>query len=871
MEPAPEPRLAEYEQDPRYTELFTLARKLEGLNRHSSIHAAGVVIGKSALDNYVPLYRDPKTGGVATQYTMGFLEQCGLVKMDFLGLKTLDVLRHTEELIRGRGKGFEDFSIDRVSETDEATFKMLGEGKSFEVFQFESEGMQNILKQAQPGKIEDLMALNAMYRPGPIKFIPQFIESKSGRQPIEYPHPNLEGILKETYGIIAYQEQVMQVARIVAGYSMGKADLLRRAMGKKKKEIIDAEKAPFLEGALKQGYSREKAGEIYDLLVPFAGYGFNKPHAAAYSILAYQTAYLKANFPAEFMAANLSNEIYSTDKDKLSACIDETRKMGLALDPPDINRSDKLFAVVNGRIVYGFLGIKGIGDRSAEEIVLGRREGPYRDFMDFLNRIDIKTVGKKNIELLILTGAFDTRGQSRDVLLGNLERAVDYAQNIKDESKYGQSSLFGDTEEKIYPDFVFDSFPDKSREEKLRIEKELTGFYLSGHPMDDCRELWERYVRLDLGNPEAAAPGPCLLIGILKGLRAITSKGGRPMAFASLADYQGEMDLVFFEETWLKCRDRIAENDIIALKGKVDTKRGKPTVQVEAVLETEKLKIPELAEGFCAQPLDRYRETWRQFVKLDLGDLAKAPDEEYTLVGTLSTLRPFQDKNGKPMAFGSLRDFRGDIDLVFFGKVWESCQGKVAEGKPAALKGRLDKSREKPSFKVSAVLDLERLEKKAGKLAEGTAEDRQEDEGRGGAAGPEAPAGPAAGTSGAEGFAGPAAGTSAADSPRRRGAPSGPASGPEGAAELRPAPSPEVPRWRELHIRLDSAMREEDLFPLRDELMENPGPCQVFIHVPAPEGEETVIRTANQISAAASTASIDALKQCLGVAEVWGV
>ncbi|MDR2020233.1 MAG: DNA polymerase III subunit alpha [Treponema sp.] len=831
-----EPRLAELERDPKYTELFALARKLEGLNRHSSIHAAGVVIGRSALDNYVPLYRDPKTGGVATQYTMGFLEQCGLVKMDFLGLKTLDVIRHTEELVRERGGEFRNFDIEKIPEDDQATFKMLGEGKSFEVFQFESDGMQNTLKQAQPGRIEDLIALNAMFRPGPIKFIPQFIDSKWGRQPIEYPHPSLEGILKETYGVITYQEQVMQVARIVAGYSMGKADLLRRAMGKKKKEIIDAEKAPFLEGAMKQGYSREKAGEIYDLLVPFADYGFNKSHAAAYSVLAYQTAYLKANFPAEFMAANLSNEIYSTDKDKLSACIDETGKMGLALDPPDINRSGKLFTVVDNRIVYGFLGIKGIGDRSAEEIVARRREGPYRDFMDFLNRVDIKTIGKKNMELLILTGAFDRLDRRRELLQGNLERAIDYAQNIKDESKYGQSSLFGDTEEKVYPDFVFDEFPEKSREEKLRIEKELTGFYLSGHPMDDCRELWEKYVRLDLGRAESASPGPCVLIGILKGLRAITSKSGRPMAFATLADYRGEIDLVFFEDVWVKNRDRFKENDIIALKGKLDTKRAKPAVHVETVLEAEKLKIPELVESFCVQPLDKYRETWRQFVKLDLGDMAKAPEDEYTLVGTVTNLRPIQDKNGKPMAFGSLQDYRGEIDLVFFGKVWESCRGKIAEGKPAALKGRLDKSREKPSFKVGSALDLERLGKKAEKMAENTTDTRVE-EGN-------------------------------ADRAPRAAADRVPASAPppvEGEKSGR--------EWRELHIRLDSAAArlDEDLLPLRDELMENPGPCQVFIHVPqGTAGRETVIRTASQISASAAPASVNALKRCPVVAEVWG-
>jgi DNA polymerase-3 subunit alpha len=340
-----EPKLQEMENDSRYTELFALARKLEGLNRHSSLHAAGVVIGKSDLHNYVPLFRDSKTGAIATQYDMNHLENCGLVKMDFLGLKTLDVIKHTEELIRTRGGEYAHFSVQTVPEDDAATFKMLSEGQSYEIFQFESDGMRNILKQAKPSKIEDLIALNALYRPGPMDNIPQFVNSKNGREKIHYPDSSLEDALKETYGVIVYQEQVMQVAQIIAGYSMGKADLLRRAMGKKKKEILDAEKVPFIEGAIKQGYSREKAAGIFDMMVPFAGYGFNKSHAAAYSVVAYHTAYLKANFPAEFMAANLSNEIHSANKDKLSECIDEARKMGIEIDPPDVNRSHKFFTI----------------------------------------------------------------------------------------------------------------------------------------------------------------------------------------------------------------------------------------------------------------------------------------------------------------------------------------------------------------------------------------------------------------------------------------------------------------------------------------------------------------------------------------------
>ncbi|MCX8013998.1 MAG: DNA polymerase III subunit alpha, partial [Rectinema sp.] len=375
-----EPKLAELARNPTYAELFSIASKLEHLHRHSSLHAAGIVIGKTELTDYVPLYKDPKTGMVATQYTMEYLESRGLVKMDFLGLKTLTLIRNTLELVRRNGI---DISEDTIPDNDEKTFRMLGEGKSTSIFQFESQGMQNILKRAKPNSIEDLIALNALYRPGPMDYIDQFIESKNGRMPITYPHPSLEKYLKGTYGVIVYQEQVMQVAREVAGYSLGRADLLRRAMGKKKPEILAKEEKPFIEGAIARGYSPEEAKRIFDILTPFAGYGFNKSHAAAYSVVAYRTAYLKANFPAEFMAANLTNEISNTDK--LTEYITEARSMGLVVLPPDINRSDAKFSVDSGQVVYGLLGIKGIGEGVATAIEEERRaNGPYRDFISFI-------------------------------------------------------------------------------------------------------------------------------------------------------------------------------------------------------------------------------------------------------------------------------------------------------------------------------------------------------------------------------------------------------------------------------------------------------------------------------------------------------
>jgi DNA polymerase-3 subunit alpha len=814
-----EPKLREMESDPRYTELFALARKLEGLNRHSSIHAAGVVIGKSALDNFVPLFKDPKTGAIATQYGMNHLENCGLVKMDFLGLKTLDVIKHTEKLIRRRGGEYANFKVGDAPEDNEATFKMLSEGHSFEVFQFESDGMRNVLRQAKPGKIEDLIALNALYRPGPMENIPQFVDSKNGRQAIRYPDPSLEDILKETYGVIVYQEQVMQVARIIAGYSMGQADLLRRAMGKKKKEIIDAEKIPFLEGAEKQGFSKAKASEIYDILVPFAGYGFNKSHAAAYSVVAYHTAYLKANFPAEFMAANLTNEIYSANKDKLSVCIDEARKIGLVIDPPDVNYSDKLFTIVDGRIVYGLLGIKGVGDAPADEIVRCRKDGPYRDFMDFLAKVDIKLVGKAVIEKLIQTGAFNHFGTSRENLLGNMERAVEYVQNQKDDKKFGQSSLFGETDEKEYADFIFENFPEISRLEKLKIEKQLIGFYFSGHPMDDYRQLWEKAVKVDLGRLDTAELGNQILVGIIKAVRVANSKSGK-MAYITIGDYNGEIDMIFFPRVWEACQGKINEDELAIVRGKIDYQkdRDKYSFIAESLLDSREIETAMAEEEVLQRKREKFRNTWIYMADLKSGSLAKTERGSYTVVGQLAALRETQDRNGNSMAFGTLRDFEGDIDLVFFSKAWDECKGILNIDEFTALKGSIDpandRNPQKPSFKVSSIADIAALTRSAARKA---------------AAGeqPKVPAAVAASSS----------------------------------AEKRPAATA-TPGYA-IHVRLnaEAAGRDEGIYPLRDYILKNPGACPVFIHISA--NGEKIIRANVGVSPETELAG------CAGIAEVW--
>ena len=388
----------------------------------------------------------------------------------------------------------------------------------------------------------------------------------------------------------------MQVAQRIAGYSLGEADILRRAMGKKKVEVMAKERSKFVAGAVKNGFSEAHAGEIFDILVPFAGYGFNKSHAAAYSVVAYRTAYLKANFPAEFIAANLTNEISSTDK--LPVYIAEGRSMGLAIDPPDVNRSDKVFDVVDGRIVYGLLGIKGLGDAAADEILLQRKnDGPFKSFIDFLERVDLHTVNKRALEVLIQTGCFDNLGINRPTLLQNAERAVAYCENKKADGKFGQVSLFEDSGVQEFADFTFETSEDYPFLEKLRIEKELIGFYISGHPLDPYRKTIERSVTLTTdAAPHAQGQKTYSMLGIVKELRTIMTKKGQPMSFAKLEDLAGSVDLTFFPKVWERCRERVTEDAIIAVSGKMDFSREPPSFLVDELLDIDNLKEKSVKE-----------------------------------------------------------------------------------------------------------------------------------------------------------------------------------------------------------------------------------------------------------------------------------
>ena len=552
-----------------YEELFETAIKLEGLNRHTSLHAAGVVIGREPLDKYVPLCADPRTGALASQYTMLQIEQCGLVKMDFLGLKTLTLIKHTVELIRKR---FPDFDISKISEEDEATFKMLQNGDSALVFQFESAGMQDILRQAKPSNIEELVALNALYRPGPMQFIPKYINSKWGREPITYPDPTLEDILKPTYGVIVYQEQVMQVAQIIAGYSLGEADILRRIMGKKKADALAAQLEIFKAGAVKRGHTAEHAEEIFHILEPFAGYGFNKSHAVAYSVVAYQTAFLKANFRAEFLAANLTNEMGSPDKFK--EYLNLAPKYGIKIVPPSINRSNKHFNVDQGDIIYGLAGIKNVGEGAVEIIVEEReKNGPYKSFMDFLNRQGENTLNSRLIESLIKAGAFDELGTDRATLLANLEDALKFDKANKANSAFGQMSLFGDDEEDGLGDFEMrqaDPFP---LMELLRMEKEMLGFYISGHPLDTFKKELSECVRVNLLDADTIPFGQkTQIIAQVIGQRTVLTKRGDKMAIYTLQTKEGDLDSVAFPKTFATLANKTEIDGIYGFLGTINKK-----------------------------------------------------------------------------------------------------------------------------------------------------------------------------------------------------------------------------------------------------------------------------------------------------------
>ena len=573
---AGEPQLRQMvDEDETVSRLIGIARRLEGLYRHASTHAAGVVIGDRPLDELIPLYRDQKSDMLVTGFNMKYVEQAGLVKFDFLGLKTLSVLAKAVELAARRGDAID---LAAIPLDDRSTFKMLGKGETTGVFQLESSGMRDVLKKLKPDSFEDIIAVVALYRPGPMDNIPSYIKRKHGEEAIDHLYPTLEGILKETFGIMIYQEQVMQIAQELAGFSLAGADLLRRAMGKKIKEEMNRQRHAFIDGAVSKGAPESKAAEIFEQVAKFAGYGFNKSHAAAYALIAYRTAYLKANHPVEFLAASMTLDMDNTDK--LNVYRQELRRLGIAMLPPDINASGATFTVetaaetaggTNGAaasgIRYALAAIKNVGKAAMDSIARQRAtDGPFRDLPDFCRRIDVRAINKRQLENLVRAGAFDGLNGNRKQLFEGVDILLGHASVATSERESKQIGLFGGDDIAVSA-FSLPETADWPSMERLRQEYDAMGFYFSAHPLDAYANSLQRLdVKPYTEILEAGVSGPVAMAGTVIGNKERTSSKGNRYAFVQFSDTTGQFEVTVFSELLSVARQFLEVGESVFLK-----------------------------------------------------------------------------------------------------------------------------------------------------------------------------------------------------------------------------------------------------------------------------------------------------------------
>jgi DNA polymerase-3 subunit alpha len=555
------------------------ARILEGSARHTGTHACGVIIGPDDLMNYIPLSTSKDSDLMVSQYEGTLIESVGMLKMDFLGLKTLSIIKSAINNIYKRHKN--KINIDTIPIDDLITFELYQKGDTVGTFQFESEGMRTYLKDLKPTSLEDLIAMNALYRPGPMQFIPTFINRKQGKDKTEYPHEMLEGILKPTYGIMVYQEQIMQTAQIMGGYSLGRADVLRRAMGKKKAEVMKAEQEQFVKGAVNKGIDENKAIEIFEVMEKFAQYGFNRSHSAAYSLVAYQTAYLKAHYPAEYMAAVLTHNL--NDIKKITFFTDECNHLKIPVLGPCINESEMNFTVnKKGEIRFGMAAIKGVGESAVYSIIEEReKNGPFKSIFDLAKRVNLRTVNKRNLEALAYAGAFDTFEdthraqyfyQEKPEDINFLEKVVRHASQYQNGLNSAQHSLFGDSEEMEVSDPPMPIVPAWSRVEQLKKEKEVAGFYLSGHPLDDFKIEIQNFCNIEIENLQdlKSLRGKDLkFAGIISSVSHRTTKNGKPMGSFIIEDYNSTYNLAMFSDDYLKFKHFLIEGASIFIKATV--------------------------------------------------------------------------------------------------------------------------------------------------------------------------------------------------------------------------------------------------------------------------------------------------------------
>ena len=586
-----EPRLRQaIQEDERIARLIEAAQALEALPRHASTHAAGVVIGDRPLMDYLPLYcvasgadSDSEDRVVVTQFDMKGVEKIGLIKFDFLGLKTLTLIAQVLSILETRG-----INIDmvRLPLDDEATYQLLSDGDTTGVFQLESSGMREILVKLKPNRFEDIIALVALYRPGPLKsgMVDQFIQGKHGQIEITYELPQLEPILKETYGVILYQEQVMQISNVLANYSLGEADLLRRAMGKKNPEEMAKQKGRFMEGSRANKLDEKKAAGIFDLMANFAEYGFNKSHSAAYALIAYQTAYLKANYPVEFMAALLTSEM--SNQDKIVRFISECRTKGLVVLPPDINESQENFSVVEGQIRFGLAAIKGVGQSAIDSIVLAREEKLYSDLFDFCERVDSSKVNRRVVEALIKCGAFDTTGAGRSQMTAALDDALERGSRAQKERDLGQTNLFAALSESSEPVPIrWPETPEWREGLRLAYEKEALGFYITGHPLARYEKELESLTNTNAERiKELPDKTPVRLGGVVARVQLKLTKKGDRMAFLTVEDLAGLVEVIVFPDLYQACQSHLEPDTPVLVEGEltVDEKGGTATNKIKA-------------------------------------------------------------------------------------------------------------------------------------------------------------------------------------------------------------------------------------------------------------------------------------------------
>ncbi|WP_243291248.1 DNA polymerase III subunit alpha [Bacillus sp. FJAT-47783] len=563
--------------------IFETALKVEGLPRHSSTHAAGVVISEQPLVDMVPIQQG-HNGVYLTQFSMDYLEDVGLLKMDFLGLRNLTLIENVKELIeRYEGKRI---SFDQIHYDDPKTLALLAEGDTTGVFQLESEGMRKVLRRLSPSSLEDIVAVNALYRPGPMENIPLFIDRKHGRKPVEYPHEDLQNILSTTHGVVVYQEQIMEIASTMAGFSLGEADLLRRAVGKKIKEILEREREHFVQGCLKKGYEENTANKVYDLIVKFANYGFNRSHAVAYSMISFQMAYLKAHYPLYFMAALLTS--VSGNETKLSHYFRECKRKGMLILPPSINKSGYTFLIEKGAIRYSLASIKNVGNSALKEIFKERKKKPFTDLFDFCVRVSSKAVNRRTLESFIFSGAFDEFAKDRATLLASVDVALDHAELLKIEDGENQFDLFLQEELTIKPKYVeVETMP---IHKKLQYEKEVIGFYFSNHPVDIYRDVMKANGTIPLVDCFKWIERKIKVGVYITNVKPIRTKKGETMAFLTISDASGEMEAVIFPNDYAKYSDKIKIGSIVFIQGKVDRRRERMQIIIQSVEDLKHLE-----------------------------------------------------------------------------------------------------------------------------------------------------------------------------------------------------------------------------------------------------------------------------------------